>query len=499
MKNLLKRYWPLLFILSAVVFLFTFRLGRDLLWDWDECLYGQYVKEMSRTGHFLTNIWNGYIDLQKPPLYSWLLSIPSMFGRTEFNLRLLNVAGALALLGSIYIFAQQYFSRKVAVLSSLILLTAEVFVIYSMKLSTDILYSLFIFLGVWGWLSSKKKGYWLAGLFFGLALMTKGLGVIQFLGAIFLSLFINFRKEQFLNFIKMCLIVGVMALPWHITTYLAYGNHFLKVYIEDNIIKRSKYPIEFHRERIWFYFVLLYRELSPWLFAVLVFPLTVMLNLFQHLSGKFKIKRLLKLVQDDLKKNELIYTLLLLIIIPLLGITRVQTRIAWYILPLYPFLAIYLGYCLNLLLEHIPKKNKVLRSMLYALAVILITFDAGRLILNETKIFKSQRSMDAKQEVQLAVSKQKEPTLNYLVPFGERQAKEILPKEERIDMTWVYGGNGCMVYYGDKKTNYIYEIKTFEQALKVGNGLFLISNQDSQYAEGKTILFRNSEFTLFTF
>ena len=275
-----------------------------------------------------------------------------------------------------------------------------------------------------------------------------------------------------------------MALPWHITTYLAYGNHFLKVYIEDNIIKRSKYPIEFHRERIWFYFGLLYRELSPWLFAVVAFPL-------------LKLKTLM-----NFKKNELVYTLLLLIIIPLLGITRVQTRIAWYILPLYPFLAIYLAYCINLLLEFVsdkfPKKYRLgIRYWVFGIILVLIALDAGRLIINETKFFQSQRTMDPKQEVQLAVSKQKEDSLNYLVPFGERQAKEILPKEEQIDMTWVYGGNGCMVYYGNKKTNYIYEIKTFEQALKVGNGLFLISNQDSQFAEGKKILFKNSEFTLF--
>lgn len=486
MKNLFKKYWPLLLILSLVGFLFIFRLGRDLLWDWDECLYGQYVKEMSRTGHFLTNIWNGYIDLQKPPLYSWLLSIASLFGRTEFNLRLLNVASALALLGSVYIFAQQYFARKVAVLSSLILLSAEIFVIYSMKLSTDMLYSLFIFLGIWGWLSSKKKGYWLAGLFFGLALMVKGLGVVQFLGALFISLFINFRKEQFLNFVKMCFIVGLMALPWHIATYLVYGNHFLKVYVEDNIIKRSKYPIEFHRERIWFYFVLLYRELSPWLLATVVFPL-------------LKLKTLM-----NFKKNELIYTILLLIVIPLLGITRVQTRIAWYILPLYPFIAIYLAYCINLLLEFVsekfPKKNRYAISYtLYGILLILFVLDASRLIFNETKFFQSQRKMDPRQEAQFAVNKQKEAILNYLVPFGERGAKEILPPEEQIDMTWVYGGNACMVYYGDKKTNYIYEIKTFEQALKVGNGLFLISNQDSKYTEGKKILFKNTEFALFTF
>lgn len=504
MKKTFKTYWPLLLVLAVVGFLFTFRLGRDLLWDWDECIYGQYAKEMLNSRHFFTNIWNGYVDLQKPPLYSWLLNIPALFGRTELNLRFLNVIGSLALISSVYVFSQQYFSRKVAILSSLILLTGEVFVIYTMKINTDILYSLFIFLGAWGWLSSKKRGFWISGLFFGLAIMVKGLGVTQFLGALFISLFINFRKEQLLNFLKLCFITGLIILPWHVSTYVTYGNHFLKVYIQDSIIKRSQYPLEFHRERVWFYFALLYREIFPWLFAFIVFPLIVMLNLFQHHSGKFKIKKFLKLAQDNLKKNELIYTLLLLIVVPLLGITKVQTRIAWYILPIYPFIAIYLAYCLNLLLdlvlEKFPKKHRYL--ILNTLYVILVTFlalDAGRLIFNETKFFKPQRTMEPRQEVQFAVSKQKEPTLNYLVSFGERQAKEILPKEEQMDMTWVYGGNACMVYYGDKKTNYIYETRAFEQALKVGSGLFLISNQDSKYAEGKKILFRNAEYTLFTF
>ena len=64
-------------------------------------------------------------------------------------------------------------------------------------------------------------------------------------------------------------------------------------------------------------------------------------------------------------------------------------------------------------------------------------------------------------------------------------------------MTWVYGGNGCMVYYGDKKTDYVYEVPRFEQLLKTQHGLFLISTQDAQYAEGSKILFRNAEYILY--
>lgn len=475
----IKHHLPFLFMIVVVAILFVFRLGRDMLWDWDECLYGQYAKEMVRTGHYLTNIWNGYIDLQKPPLFSWLLLIPTSFQQHEFGLRMVNVIMSLGLLTSVYFLAKQFFNRSVALLSSLILLTAEVYVIYSLKLSTDMTYTLFLFLGVWSWMSKKSWSPWLAGLFFGLATMTKGIGVVQFLGALFLAQFLQFRKENLLNFLKMCAIVALIALPWHLATYAEYGARFVKVYLFDNIVKRSRYPIEFHRERVWFYGMLIYRELMPWLVAAFAFPIV-------------KIRSLL-----DLKKNETIYTILLLIIIPLIGITRVQTRIAWYVLPLYPFLAIYLAYCLHLLIDVLTKKNTNIRMLLSCLVMLLIAYDAGKLILNETRISQATQSIDARQEVALQVARQPERNLTYLVAFGERQAKVILPPEETIDMTWVYGGNGCMVYYGDKKTEYVYEVPRYEQLLKTQHGLFLISTQDAQYAEGSKILFRNAEYILY--
>ena len=482
--NRIKQHLPFLLIATVVAILFLLRLGRDMLWDWDECLYGQYAKEMVRTGHYLTNIWNGYIDLQKPPLFSWLLIVPTILKQHEFGLRMVNVIASLGLLSSVYLFAKQFFNRSTALLSILILLTAEVFVIYSLKLSTDMTYTLFLFLGVWTWLSNKWWSPWIAGMLFGLATMTKGIGVIQFLGALFISLFLNYRKGRLLNFLKMFALATLVALPWHLASYTEYGYQFVKVYFLDNIIKRSRYPIEFHRERVWFYGILVYRELMPWLLAAFTFPVV-------------KIRSLL-----NLKKNETIYTILLLVIVPLIGITRVQTRIAWYILPLYPFLSIYLAYCLNIFIEFIsvkfPKQHqRRVQNVAFCLLALLIAYDAGKLILNETRVSQVMQSIDTRQEVALQVARQPQRYLTYLVPFGERQAKVILPPEETIDMTWVYGGNGCMVYYGDKKTEYVYEVPRFEHLLKTQPGLFLISTQDAQYAEGTKIVFRNADYILF--
>lgn len=488
MKNILKKYWLLLIILSTVGFFFTSRLGRDLLWDWDECIYAGYATSMKLSGNFFHNVWNGMSIFDKPPLYIWILQLPLLIKNNEFFLRLPTVVGSLTLLTAIYVFSERFFSRRVAVLAALLMLTGEVFIIYSTKITTDIFFTLFIFLACMSWLFTRKAVS--TGLFFGLAMMVKGPGVAPYMLALFLTLFLNIKRSHFVDFFKMVVMFLVIGLPWHLYAFLTHGKEFVQMYAIDNLYKRSTFPIEFHRERAWFYFTLLYRELSPWLFAVIVFPL---LNVKKYFEG----------IRKEIVKNQIVYTLILLIILPLLSITKVQTRIAWYILPLYPFIAIYLAYCLNLALDFVsekfPKKKRYLvLNTLYFILVTLLILDAGRLILNETKFNKSERTIEPRYEVILEARKQPQSSLNYLVAYGERQAPIILPPEEELTYTWWYGGNACAVYYSEKKVNYFYEEKEFGNVLNKGNGLFLISNLDSKYSEGKKILFRNSEYTLFT-
>lgn len=487
MKNIIKIYLPLFIIQLTLGFLFTFRLGRDLLLDWDECIYAGYAASMKITNIFLYNTWNGLGLFEKSPFYSWMLQLPVLVGRSEFGLRLPTVLASLTLLGSIYIFCQTYFSRRIALIATLLMLTFESYVIYSTKVSTDVIFSLFIFSGFWSWVSyangkvqKSKLLVWMSGVFFAFALMVKGLGVAPYMGTLFLTIFLQPKKDRIFDFLKLIVSFALVGLPWHILMFLTHQKEFIQMYIIDNFYKRSTFPVEFHRERLWFYVELLYKEMYPWLFAILIFPL-------------LQFKTLL-----NLKKNKLVYTILLFVLLPLISISRVQTRIAWYVIPLLPYLSIFLAICMNFVLDFVKKKNIVLSSTLYFLLLILVTFDAGKLILSETRFTQNKQTFDSKYEVILQSSKQKNKELNYLVPFGERQAKEILPPDETLTNTWYYGGNACAVYYSNKKVNYFYEIELFEKALTQNYNLFLISNQDSKYAEGRKILFKNADFTLFS-
>lgn len=493
----MKKYWPLFLISLSTFVLFTMRLGRNLYSDWDECLYGQYSVEMLKSGHYLTNIWNQYIDLQKPPLYTWILAAVNYFNGSEFALRMVSVTGAIILLNLVYLFAAKYFSQKIAVLATLILLTGEVFVIYALKLNTDLLFSLIIFSAVWQWwrVKDKKNGFgaYGVGALFGLAVMIKGLGSLQFIMALGAATILFPSKVRFANLFKLGIAFALIIIPWHLATYMTYGSHFIKVYIFDNIIKRSMYPIENHRERIWFYFVLLYRELKPWIFTAFVFPIVLM----HSFITRKRTKHLIQFIRTELKKNELILTVLICFVVPLISITRVQTRIAWYALPLYPFIAIYLAYNLNILLEAIKKKNLHLAKIIFAILVIFLSVDAFQLIRNEVRPLEKNRFVDPRNQAILQAQKQPDRDLYYLVTFGERQGKAVLPLNEQIDMTWVYGGNPCAVHYSKKKVHYIYTLEEFSKVLKSTRGLFLIQNGDLNFAEGKKIIFSNNDFTLF--
>lgn len=464
----------------------NFRIFSEPLWDWDECLYAVNAREMHETGHFLTNIWNGYLDFQKPPGYTWLLQIPYSFGINEFSVRVLSLLFGILLIIAVYFFSKKYFSTKVAILASLILLSSELIVIYSQHADTDIGYTLLIFLGFWTWILSLKnyRFSFLSGLIFGLAVMMKGIGSITFLGALFLSIFLNFKKGKFINFLRLSLVSLLVIAPWHIIMYAKYGFEFFRVYILENIVKRSQFPIEFHRERWWFYFTLLYKELFPWILFTAILPLNYILNIKKFLS----FKKILK----ELKEKELLFTILILIIVPLISLIRFKTKIAWYAMPLYPFLVIYLAYCIDFLFKKIK-----FEKFIYVLA-ILIALDASQLLINESLLSKNN-TISPKDEVVQVSNKYPHQELNYLVPFGERQAREILPPEEQIPQTWVFGGHPCAVDYSHKKVNYYYFIDEFKKDLNTKEGLFLIPNADSHLIENTPIkeLYKNSEFTLF--
>lgn len=489
LKHILSHYWPLLIIILVAGVLFLSQLGKETLWDWDECIYAQYGKEMKQTGNYLTNQWNHILGFEKPPLYALLLQIPYLFGVNEFNARIISLLSGLLLISVVYVFSKKYFSSGVAIIASLLLLCSEVFVIYSMRANTDLSYSLFIFSAFYFWITSFKKSsnsYW-AGVFFALAVMVKGLSIVSFLAAIFVSLFINYKKDGLLNYFKMIGVLIILILPWHLYQYLTYGSRFVFVYFYENLIKRANNPIEFHVESRLFYFKLLYRELFPWIFFLLSIPLVYILNVKHYLS----VKKLIKKIQE----NEVLCIVLICIVVPLIAITRIQTRLPWYAIPLYPFLAIVIAYSIETLLKQF-KLHKLL-----LLFIVFLILDAGKLGIKESKLFEKKHVISPRNLVFMEAKKYKDPQINYLVWRPEREAKSALTQSPNLytSTTFIYGGNTCALYYSDKKINYYYSTDEFKKSLKKDKGFYVVENGDLWIIKDLPvkILYRNSDFTLF--
>lgn len=487
-----KPYLPLAIILAFASYFFFLKLGRNPFMDWDECLYSQYTREMQTASHYISNIWNGYIDMQKPPMYTWLLVATSrMFGQSEFTLRSASALASLGLITAVYLFAKRYFNVLTATLASLILLTGELPVIFSLRLSTDMLFTLFIFLAFWAWVESYKKSGWsyVAGLLFGISTMFKGIGSIQFMAVLALTYAFRPTRETIYNYVRMLAVWAVVIIPWHALMYARFGDDFIRVYIMDNIVKRGKYPIEFHLERWWFYFVLLWKELRPWILISLAFPIIWLVKLIR-LPKNSTIVTKARLMWQEITKEHIIFLIFLLILLPLASLTRFQTRVSWYALPLYPYIALFLA-----------RYGAQFTAVGWVL-VGLVGLDASRLIRNEVKSAVEVYTPSNREDIISASQKLPQKELYYLVSFSERQAREILPPTQQIDMTWVYGGNPCAVYYSEKKVHFIYTLDEFKKVGGVAGRLYLYNNGDEQFIQeaGKKLrvkkIYANDEYSL---
>src|SRR6516165_4425850 len=74
--------------LALVAALYFFGLGNGTLWDNSEPTYGEVVKELFKTGDWLTLHYNYQPWYIHPPLWIWVAGIAvKMFGLNEFAVR----------------------------------------------------------------------------------------------------------------------------------------------------------------------------------------------------------------------------------------------------------------------------------------------------------------------------------------------------------------------------------------------------------------------------
>lgn len=237
------RNFIIIVILGALLFLPG--LGSVHLFDWDEINFAESAREMLATGNYSRVQINYQPFWEKPPLFIWLQALSmAIFGVNEFAARLPNaLAGIATLLCLFYIGGRQY-DRRFAPIWVLCYVGSILPFLYFNSGIIDPLFNLFIFLSVYQFsrltkLRRQKESTRLgiaalAGLFCGLAILTKGPAALLDILVVLLVYWATRRFQPFLRLQHLVVFFFFSALItslWFLPETLENGPWFISEFI----------------------------------------------------------------------------------------------------------------------------------------------------------------------------------------------------------------------------------------------------------------------------
>lgn len=222
--------------------LFVPFLGTTHLFDWDEINFAEASREMLVTNNYAIPQIGFEPFWEKPPLFFWLQAIcMKLFGVNEFAARLPNaVCGVLTLL-LLYRLGRKLVNEQFGTIWVLIYAGSLLPQLYFKSGIIDPWFNLFIFLSVYqlaaysdSRASRPLKRILLAGLFTGLAVMTKGPVALLIVGLCYgvfalINRFHNFMKP--LHILVFLLVTALAGGLWFIALLLNGQQHIITEFI----------------------------------------------------------------------------------------------------------------------------------------------------------------------------------------------------------------------------------------------------------------------------
>lgn len=320
-------------ILIATGFL-TYNITRPFV-DYDEAIYAKVIVDTIKSGDIWSFSFSGHPFLEKPPLYFWsVIASTKIFGFEEWVFRLPSVLASIICLWMVYLLVWEFTkNRYAAVLAFLILLFSPPFYFLATEARLDpgvlaaILVTLFLFIRGW-----KKEIY----LFWVLPVIAMGFlikSVIVFLVVPILLMYsFAYREWGWVRsriFWAGSLLALLIFLPWHILEALKYGKDFWDSYIFHQVFQRATSTITGSSDYL-FYVKQLWRAAPLWscVYATIIVIFTALC--------------FLKTDKSRMPWKEIVTPLAAALLI--LGVfSLASTRLSSYVLPMYPFFAIFAG------------------------------------------------------------------------------------------------------------------------------------------------------------
>lgn len=328
-KNLSQNIdYPWFWILTiAALFIYLVALGNVPLRDWDEGTYAIISREMFRTQNWVYPTAHGAPFLEKPPLVYWLIAFSyTLGGVNEWTTRLpLAIASALAV-PLVYEIGKQIFGQKLpAVFSAVVYLTLLPVIRHGrLAMHDGISVTCFLF-ALWCLLKGEKQRWYLLGFGLGMALLALSKGIlVLLLGAIALAFLILDRRwyvfQSFYFWVGIILSLIPVA-AWYTAQIQTYGQVFIQVNFLNQSFDRISQVVHSNTGPVWYYLLEIIKYSMPWL-------LFLPGGLYLAWQQRWRTWGCLVLVG---------------MVGYLLPISLMGTKLPWYVMPVYPFVAWAVG------------------------------------------------------------------------------------------------------------------------------------------------------------
>jgi len=347
--------------------LYLVRLGAGSLWDNSEPTYGEIVKEMLRTGDWLTLHFDYKPWYIHPPLWFWTAaSSVSLFGLNEFALRLPSAIFGVLTAIAVYLAGRRLYGELAGLLSALALGTSlEVIVLSrlayldSMLLFFTTVATLWIFFAV---RDGDRRAFWKAIVAAALGTLTKG-PVAVVLPLLVLVAFLVWTRRPFwrgLPWVGGALVYLLLAGAWFFAQWSINGDGFIRSYFGSSNVGRFLSPFENQPGPWWYYLPVA---------AIGFFPFVAFLP------------KAVKTAWQRWTEDE--RYMLVWAIVPFIFFSVAQTKLPNYIVIIFPSFAIMVG---TVLADAVTTNSvKTLRGALFFLPASLLLVTAGVIIYGESQ------------------------------------------------------------------------------------------------------------------
>lgn len=343
----------------AMIMVFL-NLGGIPLLDPDEPVYAETPREMILSGDFVSPQIYGDYWYDKPPMYYWLVAASyKIFGIHEFAARFPAAFLSVLCVIVVLFFVSKIFNKRTGIMSALILATSLEYFYLGKAAVTDITLNLFLTCSLLGFI--HKKYYWFY-VFAALATVTKGPIGLFFpcvIVLLYLCLSRNLKELKNMKIFSGILVFMLIALPWYGVMYHLHGNDFINTFLGFHNITRFTTP-EHPTGVLWYYYIpVLFIGFFPWI-AIL----------FQSIYHSF--------VCSYEKFNILLFFNIWMLVV-FLFFTVAQTKLVSYILPMYPAMAIIIGWYINSICNNYHSYKRQY-SWSLATIVLAVLFSVGAFI-----------------------------------------------------------------------------------------------------------------------